>query len=199
MNYIKQLRYGFLLTALFVCAGTASAQGPVNDAATTTSNLAVSATFVTALQLEIKTATSGATVGGPAGSYTLGFGDIDGLGLSTPGDNITRTAVSGGYMYTTPITLTPSFSGFAGTAAAAITVGQNASDGATSKAAAREGAEVDSVAVLPAVASARVVAATAASGTPFDRFIGVFVPTSNGGNAIAGDRAMNLVYTITIP
>ena len=199
MNYIKQLRYGFLLTALFVCAGTASAQGPVNDDAVTTSNLAVSATFVTALQLDITTATAGSSVGGSLGSYTLGFGSIDGLALSTPGANITRTAVSGGYMYTTPITLTPSFSGFAGTAAAAITVGENASDGATSKAAAREGAEFDSVAVLPAVASARVVAATAASGTPFDRFIGVFVPTGNGGNAIAGARSMNLVYTITIP
>jgi len=199
MHYIKQLRYGFLLAALFLCAGTASAQGPVNDAATTTSNLAVSATFVTALQLNIATATAGSSVGGSPGSYTLGFGNIDGLALSTLGTNITRTAVSGGYMYTTPITLTPSFSGFAGTAAAAITVGQNALDGATSKTAAREGAAFDSVAVLPAVTSSRVVAATAASGTSFDRFIGVFVPTGNGGDATAGARSMNLVYTITIP
>ena len=198
MNFMKNLRYAFLFAALFACAGTASAQGPVNDAGTTTSNLAVSATFQTALRLDISTATAGSTVGGSLGSYTLGFGNVDGLGLNTLGTNITRTAVSGGFMYTTPITLTPSFSGFTGSTAA-ITVGQDASDDAASKGAAREGAAFDSVAVLPAVASARVVAATASNNAPFDRFIGVFVPTGNGGNAIAGARSMNLVYTITVP
>jgi hypothetical protein len=199
MNYIKQLRYGFLLTALFVCAGTASAQGPVNNASTTTSHLAVTATFQSALQLDITTAVgTGVTIGGSAGIYTLDLGNVNGLGIGTPATHVTRTAVSGGFTYTTPIVLTPSFSGFAGSAAA-ITVGQNASDGAIAKFAAREGAAADSVAVLPAVASSRVVHATAANGTPFDRFIGVFVGTANDADAIAGVRTMNLVYTITMP
>ena len=139
MNFIKQFRYGFLLAAVFLCAGTASAQGPVNGAAVTTSNLAVSATFQSALQLDIATATAGSTVGGSLGVYTLGFGNVNGLGIGTPGTNITRTSVSGGYMYTTPITLTPGFSGFAG-ATATVTVGQDAADDAASKSAAREGA-----------------------------------------------------------
>jgi hypothetical protein len=171
----------------------------VNDTTHTTSNLAVSATFQTALQLDIATASAGSTVGGSLGSYTLSFGNVNGLGLGTPGTNITRTAVSGGFMYTTPITLTPSFSGFA-TTTASITVGQVASDDANSKSAAREGADADSVATLPAVAVARIITTTAATTTPFDRYIGVFVPTANNaGVASAGSRSMNLVYTITVP
>jgi hypothetical protein len=198
MNFIKQFRYGFLLAAVFLCAGTASAQGPVNGAAVTTSNLAVSATFQSALQLDIATATAGSTVGGSLGVYTLGFGNVNGLGIGTPGTNITRTSVSGGYMYTTPITLTPGFSGFAG-ATATVTVGQDAADDAASKSAAREGAAAASVVVLPAVASATLISAAVTNGTAFDRFIGVFVANGNGGVNIAGARSMNLVYTITVP
>jgi hypothetical protein len=198
MHYIKQLRYGFLLAALFLCAGTASAQGPVNGATTTTSNLAVSATLQSALQIDIATATAGSAVGGSLGIYTLDFGSVNGLGIGTPGTNITRTSVSGGYMYTTPIKLTPSYSGFAG-ATATITVGQNAADDAASKSAAREGADAASVVVLPAVASATLITAAAVNGTAFDRYIGVFAPNGNGGVNIAGARSMNLVYTITVP
>lgn len=198
MTFHNPLRFAVLFTALLVFAGTAAAQGPVTDAAATTSNLAVSATFQTALQLDIATATAGSEVGGADGSYTLGFGGVDGLGLSTPGINITRTAVSGGYMYTTPIKLTPSYSGFAG-ATATIKVYQDANDDAASKSAAREGAAAASVAVLPAVASATLVTAAAVNGTSFDRYIGVFVANGNGGVNMAGARSMNLVYTITVP
>lgn len=198
MKYKLHLRYGFLMAALFLCVGTASAQGPVNGATSTTSNLAVSATFQTALQLDITTATAGSTVGGSLGVYTLGFGNVNGLGLGTPGANITRTSVSGGFMYTTPITLTASFSGFAG-ATATITVGQSAADDAASKLAAREGATAATVAVLPAVAVATLINAAVTNGLSFDRFVGVMVPNGNGGSNMAGARSMNLVYTITCP
>ena len=198
MTFNSPLRLVGLLMALFAFAGIAAAQGPVNDDAVTTSNLAMSATFQSALQLNISTATAGSTVGGSTGVYTLDFGNVDGLGLNAPGANITKTAVSGGFMYTTPITLTPDFSGFAG-ATATITVGQDAADDAASKSAAREGAAAASVAVLPAVASARLVTAAAANGTSFDRFVGVFAANGNGGVNIAGARSMNLVYTITVP
>ena len=198
MTFKTSVRLLLLVVATFALAGIAAAQGPVNDAAVTTSNLAMSATFQTALQLDIATATAGSTVGGSAGVYTLGFGTVNGLGLGNPGTNITRTAVSGGQMYTTPIKLTPSYSGFAG-ATATITVGQDASDNAASKSAAREGAEAASVVVLPAVASATLITAAAVNGTPFDRYVGVFVANGNGGVNAAGARSMNLVYTITVP
>lgn len=202
MTFNYTLRLVVLLTALFAFAGIAAAQGPVYNTNVTTSKLAVSATFQSALQLDIATADAGAglTVSGSDGVYTMNFGDVNGLGLGDVASTITKTAVTGGFMYTTPIKLTPSFSGFATGAAAAITVGQDISDDAASKSAAREGAAFDSVSVLPAVGSARVVAATAANGTSFDRYIGVFVPNANNsGVALAGSRSMNLVYTITIP
>lgn len=199
MKYLKQLRYALALGVLVLCAGTASAQGPVNDATTTTSNLAVSATFQTALRLEISTASGGSSVGGSSGVYTLSFGNVNGLGLGTPGTGITMTAVgTTGFMYTTPITLTPSFSGFA-PATATITVGQDAADDAASVAAAREGADAGSVAILPATAVARIVTAAATNGTPFDRTIGVWVPNGNTGTNIAGARSIHLVYTIKVP
>jgi hypothetical protein len=200
MKFNHTLRLAVLLTALFAFAGIAAAQGPVYDTASTTSNLAVSATFTSALQLDIATAEAGSPVSGPAGAYTMSFGNVNGLGLGAAGSNITKTSVTGGFMYTTPISLTPSFSGFTTGAAAAITVGQDTNDDTASKSAAREGAAFNSVSVLPAVASARVVAATASNGTSFDRYIGVFVPNANNsGVALAGSRSMNLVYTITIP
>ena len=90
MNYIKHLKFGSLLAAVLLCAGTAKAQGPVNGAATTTSNLAVSATFQTALSLDITTATAGSTVGGSLGVYTLAFGNVNGLGFGTPGPTLPR-------------------------------------------------------------------------------------------------------------
>lgn len=199
MTFNSPLRLVALLAAMCALAGTAAAQGPVNDTAATSSNLAMSATFQTALQLDISTATAGSTVGGTLGTYTLAFGNVNGLGLGTPGTNITRTAVTGGYMYTTPITLTPSYSGFAG-ATATIKVGQDAADDAASKSAAREGAAALSVAPVPAVgATATLITAAAVNGTPFDRYVGVFAPNANGGVNMAGARSMNLVYTITVP
>jgi hypothetical protein len=199
MIFNSPVRTLVLIAAVFAFAGMASAQGPVIDTAVTTSNLEMTATFQTALQLNISSATAGSTVTpGLAGIYAMDFGNVNGLGLGTPGSNVTKTAVSGGQMYTTPITLTPSFSGFAG-ATATITVGQDASDDAASLSAAREGAAAATVAVLPLVASARTVTAIAANGTGFDRYIGVFVANGNGGVNVAGGRSMNLVYTITVP
>jgi len=200
MNYIKQLRYGFLLAALFLCVGTASAQGPVNDEATTTSSLAASATFQTALRLDISTATSGAVVSGSAGVYTIDLGNVNGLGIGTPATNVSKVAVSTtGWMYTTPIRLTPGFTGFSGSTAT-ITVAQATSDDSASQAAAREGADAESVETIPLVSgTARNVTSAAANGTAFDRYVGVFVPNSNGGNAVAGAHSINLVYTITVP
>jgi hypothetical protein len=162
----------------------------------------VSANFQTTLKLDIATATTtaGAAVTGAddSGIFSIDLGDVNGLGIGTPASNVTITAVSGGFTYTTPIKLTPVFTGFTNSVAT-ITVGQDASDDANSKNAAREGAAAATVAVLPAIASARVVTTTAASDTAFERFIGVFVTTGNGGVAVAGARTMNLVYTITVP
>ena len=58
------LRYLFVVAALVAFAGTAAAQGPVIDNNTTTSNLEMTATVQTAVQLNISTGAGGATVSG---------------------------------------------------------------------------------------------------------------------------------------
>jgi hypothetical protein len=200
MKFNSTLRLLVLITAVLAFAGVASAQGIVYDSGSTYSNLAMTATVQTALNLEISTHASGATVSGTegSGSYALNFGNVNGLGLGTPSTNVTKTAVSGGFLYTTPITLTPSFSGFAETTAT-IKVHQPAADGAAAVAMAREGStdEIDA-GTLPATATSFTTAAS--NGTAITRYVGVKVLNGNAGATYeAGLRTMNLIYTISVP
>jgi hypothetical protein len=202
MSFKSSFRLLVLVAAVFAFAGIAAAQGTVYNTSPSTSNLAISATVQSALNLDISSDVAGVTVGGTAGSgtFTLDFGNVNGLGLGTPSANVTKTAVSGGFLYTTPITLTPNFSGFVGYSAASIKVEQAVSDDAPSKAAAREGstASINSATVLTTGATAFTVEAT--SGTPITRYVGVKVLNDNNtANANAGARSINLVYTISVP
>ena len=108
------LRYALVVVALCVFAGTAAAQGPVLDNATTTSNLEMTATVQTAVQLNISTGAGGATVSGNSatGLFSIAFGNVNGLGLGTPTAGVTVVVDSSGALYKTPINLTPVYSGF---------------------------------------------------------------------------------------
>ena len=200
---IKNLRFAFILIALCAFAGTAAAQGTVYDQSSTTSTLTMTATVQTALNLEISTHGSGATVTGTAGSgaYGLNFGNVNGLGLGTPTTNVTKTAATGGFLYTTPIVLTASYSGFA-PETASIKVHQPAADGAAAVDMAREGA---SAAIESGTLPATAVAATAfnaavTNGQAITRYVGVLVRNANAGATDeAGLRTMHLVYTISVP
>jgi hypothetical protein len=186
---IRNLRTSFVLLALFVFAGTAAAQGPVINASTTSSNLAMAATVQTAVQLNISTGTSGATVAGSnsTGLFTLDFGNVNGLGLGTPTTNVSVTADATGATYTTPINLTPIYSGFA-TETADVTVQAGASANQTM---AREGAAAVSV---TAVTTAVAAFSDAASGSNNERFVGFRVLRTD----VAGAKAATLIYTITV-
>jgi len=196
---IRKVSYAMALVAMFAFAGTAAAQGTVFDSTSTFSNLAMTATVQTALNLEISTHASGAAVTGTAGSGAFGInlGNVNGLGLGTPSTNVTKAAVTGGFLYTTPITLTASYSGFAG-AVATISVHQPAADGAGPVAMAREGASADiDAGTLPATATSINAAVT--NGQVITRYVGAKVLNANGSTNQAGLRTMNLVYTISVP
>lgn len=200
MTFCSTTRLLALLAALFTFAGIAAAQGPVANSSSTTSNLAVSANFQTALQLDISQAVGGVTVGGSAGTYTLEFGNVNGLGIGSPAANVTKAAASGGYLYTTPIELTPAFSGFS-VATASITVEQDASDDAGSQAAIREGssASIASSTVALSGSSATPFTTSATNGTAITRYLGIYVPNNNNSTAAnAGARSINLIYTISV-
>jgi hypothetical protein len=190
--YIRNyLRYSFVLLALFVFTGTAAAQGPVVDNNTTTSNLEMSATVQTAVQLNISTGTGGATVAGDntTGLFTIAFGNVNGLGLGTPTAGLTVVADASGALYKTPIKLTPVYSGF-DTETADVTVEAGTSG---DESLAREGSSSISssstVSVTPAVAFSN-----AASGSSNERYVGFYIPRTE----VAGAKTATLIYTVTV-
>jgi hypothetical protein len=192
MSVKKFLRYSYVLAALFVFAGTAAAQGPVFDNNTTTSNLEMTATVQTAVQLNISTGTGGATVSGSnsTGLFSIAFGNVNGLGVgNTQNANIAVVADGSGALYKTAINLTPVYSGF-DTETADITVEAGSSG---DEALAREGSS--SISSSSTVSSTPASAVSnAASGSNNERYVGFYI---SRGEA-AGAKTATLIYTITV-
>lgn len=186
------LRLAFLLAALFAFGGAAYAQGPAVGASTTTSELEMSATVQTAVQLNISTGAGGATVSGSnsTGLFSLSFGNVNGLGLGTPAAGVSVVADGSGALYKTPINLTPVYSGFT-TETATIEVEQDAV-GDTQLA--REGNSSISSASTVSTSTPASVASGAASGASIERYVGMYV---SRGEA-AGAKSATLIYTITV-
>jgi hypothetical protein len=185
-------RFVFFLAALFITVGTAAAQGPVIGSATTTSELEMSATVQTAVQLNISTGSGGATVSGSnsTGLYSLSFGNVNGLGLGTPAAGVSVVADTSGALYKTPINLTPVYSGFT-TETATIEVEQ---DAAGDTAFARESNSSISSSSTVSTSTPASVASGAASGAAVERYVGMYVART----AAAGAKSATLIYTITV-
>jgi len=87
---------------------------------TTATIIAVHSTAI-AQDIDLQTASGGITIGGSrAAGFTSGFGNVNGLGLGTPGAGLTivTTGVTGGVLYTTPYNIV--ISGAGGKTPAAI-------------------------------------------------------------------------------
>jgi hypothetical protein len=179
MTLLSHIRPLLLAVATLSIAGVAAAQGPVVGSNTTTSELAMSATVETAVQLNIST-----------GLFSLSFGNVNGLGVGTPAAGITIVTDASGALYKTPINLTPLYSGFS-TETATITVSQ---DAAGDTALAREGdANISSSSTVSTTTPA-TVATGRASGVAFERFVGLYIPRTE----VAGAKTATLIYTITV-
>jgi hypothetical protein len=188
---IRNLTYSITLLALFAFAGTAAAQGPVSGLATTTSNLQMTTTVETAVQLNMSTGSGGATLSGSnsTGLFSISFGSVNGLGAGTPASGVTVVADSTGALYKTPINLTPVYTGFAVAGTAHVSVDKGSSG---DEALAREGA-------VGMTSSDTVIAthscfATAASGSNNERWVGFYIPR----NTVAGAKTATLIYTVII-
>jgi hypothetical protein len=195
MTIKTPIRCLMLLAAAFAISETALAQRVV-DNNTTTAELAMTATAQTVLNLDIST-NGGATVAGDpnSGLFTISLGNVNGLGIGTPGAGVTPDVQALGTLYTTPITLTPTFSGFT-TEAANLTVKYDGAAGnALGNAAVREGAAAASVAALTTTAAEAINGVV--TGTDYDRYIGFFVSNVNGASAVEGVLETTIVYTIT--
>ncbi|MCM3874134.1 MAG: hypothetical protein ND895_25885 [Pyrinomonadaceae bacterium] len=180
---ITKLTYSFALLALFAFAGTTSAQ------TASVPRLQMTANVVSAMRLDISQHASGAAVSGSAGAFSISFGDVNSLGIS-PAANVTAAVTPGagaaGFaLYTTPIVLTPVYSGITGSANIALTIGSGAND-----ALAFEG---DSPAGVT-LAAARVVIASSLSDVPNTRYVGFKISKLE----TAGSKTAVLVYTMTV-
>jgi hypothetical protein len=192
MTFRSPLRFALLLAALFVFGGAAYAQGPAVGSATTTSELEMSATVQTAVQLNISTGAGGATVSGSnaTGLFSLSFGNVNGLGLGTPAAGVSVVTDASGALYKTPINLTPVYSGFT-TETATIEVEQ---DAAGDTALAREGNSSISSSSTVSTSTPSSVVSGGASGAAIERYVGVYAARTEA----AGAKSATLIYTITV-
>jgi hypothetical protein len=192
MTFRSPFRFLTLLAVLFVFGGAAYAQGPSVGSASTTSELEMSATVQTAVQLNISTGSGGATVSGSnsTGLFSLSFGNVNGLGLGTPAAGVSVVADASGALYKTPINLTPVYSGFT-TETATIEVEQ---DAAGDTALAREGTSSISSSSTVSTSTPASVASGAASGVVIERYVGMYAARSEA----AGAKSATLIYTITV-
>jgi hypothetical protein len=192
MNFKNLLRSAVFSAIVFATAGIAAAQGPVFNSSSTTSELEMSATVQTAVQLNISTGTGGATVSGSdaTGLYSISFGNVNGLGLGTPAAGVSVVADGSGALYKTPINLTPVYSGFT-TETATIEVEQDASGDTVL---AREGNASISAASTVSTSTPATVANGAASGVAIERYVGMYVNRTEA----AGAKSATLIYTVTV-
>lgn len=196
--------FTIMLVAMGASAFAQTDLGPQQGATRTSSSsqLNLTATGQKSIQLDISTAASGATVTGNTGNtstgvFSLDFGNVDGLGINSGNTNVSVSVSSTGATYTTPITLTPRWSGFASTTGSVSVLLDATSGTALGRAATREGASAATVAAPSATAT--TFSATAASGTPLTRFVGMFISNANGASAVTGTLTSRLVYQVTVP
>jgi len=190
MTLTNTLRIAGSSMLLFVCAGFAAAQGQQFNTPTTTSNLAMSATVQTSIQLDISTGTGGSPVTGTNGSglFSIDFGVVDGLGLGTPASGVSVSADGTGATYSSPINMTPTFTGFTNPATASVTIDAG---GDADQAIAREGATAGT---MTAVTTNHASLTAVNSESVNERFVGFRISRTEE----AGPKAATFVYTITV-
>src|SRR5437867_4666408 len=193
------LRLAFLTATILTVCAVASAQGTCVVCSSVTSSVTLTANVETAVKLNITAGSGGATiVDGGSGAYSVSFGSVNGLGSGSPSTGVSVSTSGSGATYTTPITVTPVFSGFANTTAT-VSVYQDSTTSSNSQSAAREGSAAGSVASVPtSQGSASVVTASAASASGLTRYVGLFVSNANGGSAVTGTLSPKFIYSITV-
>lgn len=192
MTFRSPLSLALLLAALFAFCGSAYAQGPVTNASSTSSELELTATVQTAVQLNISTILGGATVSGSTstGLFAINFGNVNGLGVGSVASGVTVVADPSGALYKTPINLSPVYSGFTDETAS-IEVEQ---DAAGDTQVAREGNSSISASSTVSTSTPASVATGKASGSSVERYVGIYVARAEA----AGAKSATLIYTVTV-
>jgi hypothetical protein len=180
------LRFSISIIALFAFAGIAAAQTPV-----TAPTLQMNANVVTAMSLTISTdtANSGATVGNDANDFWVDLGDVNGLGLGSRASGVSVAVTSTDATYTTPINLTPNFSGYSNGEKATI---KRLAGNSGYEAIAGEGSTAANISSLPTTATQ--ILSALADGSLNTRYVGFHIDHAHEAGAIAA----TVIYSITV-
>ncbi len=212
--------FSMMLVSLAQAAGAPAAVTTTSNTATAATtlntNLVLNATINTALALDIQSATGGCSItnsgSSPNKQYSMTFGPVDGLGLSTPScASVTATKSSsagGGYLYTTPYKYIARFSGFNPTSAGAPKLQayytQTFNGVASTSTSAVQMVEGSTAAGVAAMGLGSAAIANVATGLTSDetntgttRFIGLQVFEYNGTNANP-NSATGATYAATV-
>jgi hypothetical protein len=167
-----------------------------NNGKTGTSVVTLGVTAQTAVEMALTTATGGLSVS-PASDFAINFQNVNGLGIN-PAAGLTATSVSGGYVYQTPYTITPIFSGFTATTTGTLKVQLKTAFGSPTmiylEDSASSGGPYSAI-----TANAQTITAAASSNTGVTRYLGLFVSNANGAGAFTGNDSSTLTYTLTVP
>ncbi len=169
--------------------------------------LFTAATSASGQTLALQTAPAGVTisVGGAPGNFVSGFGNVNGLGVGSPGAGITvlTTGVSGGVLYTTPYDLVISGMGATdlGTVSAFVSspfanpsililkscypaAGCGSAGGFTTIS-------------LSSVSQTVVIPAPGVTNGTYTAYLGLFVSNTNGAGAFTGTDVAEITWTLT--
>jgi hypothetical protein len=181
----------------------------LNNSNTSTATLALntpSETIQTAVQLLLATA-GGLTIsaGGGNPDFSTNFGNVNGLGLG-PGAGLSVLSASGGFTYSTPYLIQPSFSSFSSiTCSVSAYVSTNFAHPSTLALEDSGSAGGPYVAISISAGSPTIITHSGASGSSITRYLGLFVSSANGAGAFPGVSGGNgsdsatLTYTLTVP
>jgi hypothetical protein len=210
--------------AVLVMATASFAATTATGASTVSPTLQINATVQSAISLTLSTGSaagiaSHCTLGTAAATdpnYTMSFGTVDALGLSTPScgksfglTNTTPGATGNDAIYATDYVLTPAFAGQLGGTTGTVKAYVSTNFTPTNLYVVYDTANTG---VVPADAlggkftampttsgTAVTVASGAASGTGVTRLVGVGVMPTNGAGSSGVAGSATVTYTLTIP
>jgi hypothetical protein len=178
----------FLLGLFSVFASGQSS--PVVNTSSTSNDLVMSGNVETTVQLTISTKAGGASVTGSNTSFAINLGNMNARGQGDAATGVTKAVDGTGYRYTSPIEITPVFTGLAGTEVARLKVHVVAGTDADI---ALEGA-TSGGASTPVVGTPTNSGDTLTSGTAVTRYVGFNVSRTEAH----GSKSATLVYTLSI-
>jgi len=201
-----KLRLGILLTALLMFSVQAFATTQAANASTVSPTLKINVTVQKAIQLTLSQGT-GCTLGSTGADYSMDFGTVDALGISTGtcGSKYAPTTPgSTPAVYYTDYKLTPAFSGQIGGTTGTLTayVSTNFTNTAVlavvqSNAAPAGIGSFSAMSLL--VGTPTSVGTSLVNATAITRYVGVQVSVQNGASAFTGADSAIVTYTLTVP